>query len=213
MSESGTLNPFAPPRAHVEDQATARAVEMVTATRLSRLLAFLVDLSPGVVLGILGAIMAAVMLPGIFSGTFDPKSGSGFVAFGMFILLFFVAAIAWMIWNIVLLYRYGQTVGKKLLGIRVVRTDGSRVTFARFFFLRGLATAVICAVVGGIIGAIAHFPFAGNVMNLLDWLLIFRASHQCLHDNIADTKVVTAETSQHATLAGSSGAYLRTANF
>jgi len=213
MSESGTLNPFAPPRAHVEDHATAQAIEMVTATRTSRLLAFLIDMSPGLVIGVVGALLALAMLPGIFSGTFDPKSGSGLVGFGLFMLVIGVAGIAWTVWTIVLLYRYGQTVGKKVMGIRVVRTDGSRVTFARFFFLRGLATALLCGIVGGIIGAIIHFRFAGNVMTLLDWLLIFRASHQCLHDNIADTKVVTAATSEQATLAGSQGAHLRTANF
>jgi len=115
-----------------------------------------------------------------------------------------VLAIGWTIWNIVLLYKYGQTVGKKVMGIRVVRMDGSRVSFARFFFLRGLAIGVIGAVVGGIGGAM-HIKFAGNIVTLVDYLMIFGAARRCLHDFIADTQVATAASSPNATLAGISG--------
>ena len=193
MSDTIIENPFAPPRAHVEDQFTAPA-DMVTATRTSRFLAFLVDMSPAVIVG----IMAAVMMPGLMKGDF----GSSFASLGLFIFVFAVASIAWVVWNIVLLYRYGQTVGKKTLGIRVVRKDGSRVSFARFFFLRGLAIGVLGAIVGGIGGAM-HFRFAGNIVTLVDYLMIFGAAHRCLHDLIADTRVVTAASSPYATLESS----------
>ncbi len=82
--------------------------------------------------------------------------------------------------------------------------DGSRVSFARFFFLRGLAIGIIGAIVGGIGGAL-HFRFAGNIVTLVDYLMIFGASSRCLHDLIADTRVVTAASSPHATLEGSQG--------
>ena len=193
MSDTIIENPFAPPRAHVEDQFTAPA-DMVTATRTSRFLAFLVDMSPAVIVG----IMVAVMMPGLMKGNF----GSSFASLGLLIFVFAVASIAWVVWNIVLLYRYGQTVGKKTLGIRVVRMDGSRVSFARFFFLRGLAIGVLGAIVGGIGGAM-HFRFAGNIVTLVDYLMIFGAAHRCLHDLIADTRVVTAASSPYATLEGS----------
>jgi uncharacterized RDD family membrane protein YckC len=202
MSEITAPNPFAPPRAHVEDQFTAPAA-MITATRMSRFLAFLVDMSPGLVVGVIGAIMAAVMMPGILKGHFDPQ-GSGLASFAVFFIVIFVLLIGWLVWNIVLLYRYGQTVGKKALGIRVVRMDGSRVSFARFLFLRGLAIGIISAVVGGIGGAM-HFRFAGNIVTLVDYLMIFGAAHRCLHDLIADTRVVSAASSPYATLEGSQG--------
>ncbi len=35
--------------------------------------------------------------------------------------------------------------------------------------------------------------------------MIFGAAHRCLHDYIADTQVVTAESSPNATLEGSRG--------
>ena len=103
-----------------------------------------------------------------------------------------------------LLYKYGQTIGKKALGIRVVRMDGSRVSFARFFFLRGLAMAVIAWIVSAV-GIAIHIPYIGNLVSLVDYLMIFGAAHRCLHDYVADTQVVTAESSPNATLEGSRG--------
>jgi uncharacterized RDD family membrane protein YckC len=208
MSEIGVQNPFAPPRAQVEDQIEHHAA-MIEATRGSRLLAFLVDMSPMLAIAVLG-IVAAVAMPSY------AKSHPGFKLTDLSALLGLglalgVAAIAWTIWNIVLLYRHGQTVGKKTMGIRVVRTDGSRVTFARFVFLRGLPLGILAVVVNAIAGP--RHPLVSYIVTVVDCLLIFRASRQCLHDNIADTKVVTAASSEEATLAGSSGAHLRTINF
>jgi uncharacterized RDD family membrane protein YckC len=197
MSEFADQNRFAPPRAHVEDPLSTASAQLVPATRGSRFLAFLVDISPAFVVGIIAAILA----PGLLTGKFDPANGAMMV-FGLVMLVFFIAAIGWTIWTIVLLYRYGQTIGKKVMGIRVVRMDGSRVSFARFFFLRGLAMGVIGAVVGAI-GGTLHFPFAGNLVTIVDGLLIFAAARRCLHDYIADTQVVTAASSPNATLEGS----------
>ena len=196
MSEFADQNRFAPPRAHVEDPLSTAPAQLVIATRGSRFLAFLVDISPAFVFGIIAAILA----PGLLTGKFDPANGAMMV-FGLVMLVFFVAALGWIVWTIVLLYRYGQTVGKKVMGIRVVRMDGSRVSFARFFFLRGLAIGVIGAIVGAIGGAL-HFPFAGNIVTLVDYLLIFGAARRCLHDYIADTQVATAASSPNATLEG-----------
>ena len=201
MTDASTQNLYAPPRAHVEDPLGA-PMQVVTATRVSRFLAFLVDCSPGLAIGVIGAIVAVVMLPGVFTGKVDPLA-AGMAGFGIFFLLIFAFVIAWVVWQIVLLYKYGQTVGKKVMGIRVVRMDGSRVTFARFFFLRGLATGILGAVIGGVIGALAHITWGGNFFTLADCLLIFGAAHRCIHDYIADTQVVTAESSVHATLEGS----------
>lgn len=196
MSEFADQNRFAPPRAHVEDMQAA-AAQMVTASRGSRFLAVLVDVSPALVVGIL----AAVMVPALFAGKFDP-AGSGMVAFGMLMLVFGPLSIGWLVWTIVLLYKYGQTVGKKMLGIRVVRMDGSRLSFPRFFFIRWLGMAVLGGILGGICGAL-HIRYVGNTIGLVDALFIFGATHRCLHDYLADTQVVTAASSPNATLEGS----------
>jgi uncharacterized RDD family membrane protein YckC len=113
--------------------------------------------------------------------------------------------LAYLVYSLVLVFLYGQTFGKRAMGIRVVRVDGSRVAFSRIVFLRWLPTALLGAI-----------PFIGFIVNLVDPLLIFRESSQCLHDDIADTRVVGAAASAHATLRGDpkyAGANLRTINF
>jgi uncharacterized RDD family membrane protein YckC len=203
MSSVGTQNPFAPPRALVDDQYGAQA-QMLPASRGSRLAAIMIDgLGPGVV--IVG-LLAAVALPAYHNYVQRskglPVSDPSFAGGGAVLAILGLALVAFFIYSAVLVYRYGQTFGKRIMGIRVVRTDGSRVTFARFIFLRWLPLAVVGVV-----------PYIGGLIGLIDPLLIFRDSSQCLHDNIADTKVVTAATSEGATLVGSSGAHLRTISF
>ena len=73
--------------------------------------------------------------------------------------------------------RNGQSIAKKLLGIKVVRTDGSPVSLGRLFLLRN--------VVNGIISLVPLYGF-------VDALFIFGESRQCLHDRIAGTVVLKA---------------------
>jgi len=80
-----------------------------------------------------------------------------------------------------LLHSSAQTIGKRLLGIRIVRSNGDTADFGRIALLRYLPTAFAQMV-----------PVVGNIYPLLDVLLIFRNSRKCLHDNIADTIVVKA---------------------
>ena len=196
-------NPFAPPRAAVDDHYDTQ-VELVEANRGARFVAVLIDgFAPLIV--IIG-ILAAVALPAYHSYVQRSKglpvaqdSGTGLILVASFAGL---AMLAFVIYSISLVYRYGQTIGKRVMGIRVVRTDGSRVAFSRFVFLRWLPMFIV-----GII------PWIGYLSGLVDALLIFRDSHQCLHDNIADTRVVTAASSESATLAGASTRPLRSANF
>lgn len=82
--------------------------------------------------------------------------------------------------NLVLLSVRGQTLGKLLVGIQIVRqSDGSRAGFIKAVLLRG--------VVFGFIGMIG---LVGPVLLLVDVLLIFRRDRRCLHDLVADTCVV-----------------------
>ena len=193
MTEVTAPNPFAPPRALVEDRPD-REVAHVPATRGSRLAAALIDgVAVGGVAAVVG-IVAAIAIPAYASyqrraGGDPAQNGPILVIIG---LLAFAAIVGLLVWDAVLVYRYGQTIGKRAMGIRVVRTDGSRVAFGRFIFLRWLPMFVL-----GVI------PWIGYLTGLIDSLLIFRDTRKCLHDNIADTIVVTAASAPHATLAGS----------
>jgi uncharacterized RDD family membrane protein YckC len=92
-----------------------------------------------------------------------------------------LALIAWCIITAWLVAANGQSIGKRVVGIKVVRTDGSRASFARIFLLRN--------VVNGLPNLL---PYVGWLYQLVDPLMIYQDSRQCLHDKIADTIVVRA---------------------
>ena len=203
MSEFGAQGPYTPPHA-VVDEPFQHEGGIVDATRESRLAAVFID---GLPVSVIVGVVVAIMLPGylaygkaVDAGLEPPPSSDVFL--GLTLGIGALSLLAYCIYNVVLVHRYGQTFGKRVMKIRVVRTDGTRATFARIFVLRWLITTV-----AGLL------PFLVGVASLVDALLIFRESRQCLHDSIADTKVVTAASSEEATLVGSSGAHLRTISF
>ena len=83
--------------------------------------------------------------------------------------------------DLTLLARNGQTIGKKLLGIKVVRVDGSPVSLFRVFFLRYVCNTFLTLV-----------PVFGSLYSLVDCLMIFSESRRTVHDRIADTIVIKA---------------------
>ena len=89
------------------------------------------------------------------------------------------ASIAYLVLNLVLLHRHGQTYGKRRVGVRIVRTSGARVGLGRIFMLRMALPAVLSSI------PVVGFPFM-----LLDALTIFSRDRKCVHDRFADTVVV-----------------------
>jgi uncharacterized RDD family membrane protein YckC len=219
MSSAAAQNRFAPPRAEVEDQHAGDAV-MVDAGRWTRLLAALID---GVIPAIIGAVIGfAVAFPAYqryqqehVSGIAPPALGSSHHMTTTWAWLGGLVLLGYCVYSLVLVYLYGQTLGKRTMDIRVVRTDGSRVGLARVVFLRWLAVGLIGGMIGSFTSAL-HLPNIGFLISLIDCLMIFGAARLCLHDRIADTRVVGAAASAHATLRGDpkyAGANLRTINF
>jgi uncharacterized RDD family membrane protein YckC len=210
MSGAIEQNRFAPPRAQVGDSADSQAW-MVDAGRGERFLAALIDgLVP--MIAIIG-ILVAVALPAYENyrqqhvpGIEPPPLGSGQHMTTGWAWLGLLALVGYLVYSAALVYLYGQTFGKRAMGIRVVRMDGTRVDFSRFIFLRWLPVAVLGCI-----------PFVGWIVTLLvDPLLILRESRQCLHDDFANTRVVTAASSTEATLRGDpkyAAANLRTISF
>jgi uncharacterized RDD family membrane protein YckC len=166
-------NPYAPPRAAVLDIADPHA-SAVPADRGTRLGATMLD-------GIIFAVMVyapftmAAMAGGAAGGV--TGGGTARAILVVCVVVALVGVIAWCWLTIKYVKRNGQSIAKKLLAVKVVRTDGSAVSLGRVFWLRNIVNGLISIV-----------PLYG----LVDALFIFGESRQCLHDKIADTVVVKA---------------------
>lgn len=98
-------------------------------------------------------------------------------------LYFAIGVLVPLATNAYLLARHGQSVGKRLLRIRIVDArTGEIVPLFRSFGLRHFVPI-----------AIGHVPVAGSWFLLADTLFIFRQDRRCLHDRLAGTKVVEAQ--------------------
>jgi uncharacterized RDD family membrane protein YckC len=166
-------NPYAAPVAEVKDETTLDGAELEArkAPRGTRLGAAMIDVVLMTVV-----LIAPVMIMGAQAGTAS-KTTTGLV--GLFMI---VGTLALIIVNCVFLHRNAQTIGKRMLGIKVVRTDGSRIGLGRIFGLRFLPVTLLGAI-----------PFVGRLSGLIDALLIFGSERRCLHDLIADTIVIRAD--------------------
>jgi uncharacterized RDD family membrane protein YckC len=171
-----TTNPYAPPQAAVQDVTDPG--DQVLAGRGARLGAAILD-------GLILLIVVYLPLIVVVKSSGRPLFvNARFNIVGLSELMFLLPlagllAFAWM--NYLYVARNGQSIGKKIVGIKLVRTDGSPVFVARVFWLRN--------VLNGVIGLI---PLVGAVYWLVDLLLIFGDRRQCMHDKIADTIVINA---------------------
>ena len=77
------------------------------------------------------------------------------------------------------LANYGQTIGKYLLKIAIVDLEGRRLSLPALILNRYFTQ-----------WALTFLGPIGPLLRVLDWLLIFRADHRCLHDLLAKTRVI-----------------------
>ena len=162
-------NPYAPPRARVRDIAAPKA-EMVLAERSTRLGAAIVD----------GLIFSAMVYVPMIIGMMVAAS-AGDSAGGVFALLGVGLALAgFVVWTYMTLKQMGatgQSLAKKFLKIKVVRSDGSPASLSNLFWKRNFITWLLSII---------------PLYSLIEVLFIFGETRQCLHDKIADTIVVQA---------------------
>jgi uncharacterized RDD family membrane protein YckC len=172
-------NPYAPPSANVAD-ATEEHGEMEIAGRGTRLGAYLLDILVSIVFALPALLVGGMTLFSSLGTNPSPEDMVELFA-GAFGVLLALGMIAWAVITIILVKRNGQTIGKKLVGIKVVRKDGSRASLGRIFWLRNVVNALPSLI-----------PFVGGFYFFVDSLFIFTESNQCVHDKIADTIVVRA---------------------
>jgi uncharacterized RDD family membrane protein YckC len=169
-------NHYAPPKSNVADVGGADE-EANLASRWARLGAAMLD----------GLILTVGFIPSyaqLFRGNF-PRNSLDFWGAMATTGIWAMLAAAWLLiilgLNLYFIQQNGQTIGKKLVGIKVVRTDGSRISLSRYFFLRYLLSTAITMV-----------PDVGGLYSLVDSLFIFGKPRRCIHDYIADTIVIGA---------------------
>ncbi len=176
---SSMTNPYAPPKATVRDISTPYA-SLVYADRSTRLGAAILD---GIIfmvmfyVPLLVVVFAAPVMAGPGGADAEARDVIGTMGHGGFRRGSSSASRAWCWLTYKNVKANGQTIAKKMLNIKVVRSDGSPVSVGRIFWLRN--------VVNGLLGII---PLYG----LVELLFIFGEAQQCLHDKIADTIVVKA---------------------
>ena len=171
-------NPYAAPDAEVADPYQ-HAGPLNLATRGSRFLARLVD-------GILSTICAMPLYPLIID--FQLK-GSGIqnplnlTQDQMFISAAIggVLSLGFLGVQLYLLYQSAQTIGKRVMGIKIVAEDGTPASFGKIVGMRMFVMTLL-----------EQIPLAGGIVALLNPLMIFRDSQRCLHDDLAKTAVVIA---------------------
>ncbi|HEY8732812.1 MAG TPA: RDD family protein [Candidatus Limnocylindria bacterium] len=138
--------------------ATAAATSLATTEKigfLTRALATIIDF---VVLGIIGSILNSILFGG------DAVRGNGLsTLIGLAYFLYFWSS-----------YGHGQTIGNRVMKIRVVKTNGSELSLTDAF-IRYIGLILSCVVI-----------FIGVI-----WVA-FDANKQGWHDKIAGTYVVKA---------------------
>ena len=174
------LNPYAPPKSSVQGEQNDG---VLLASRWYRLFARLIDtmlveliswqIMNWIVLHLLEASTDNYFRYGYFWFSSSPPFYISFlVSFGV------IAAL-----NTYLLAKRGQTIGKYLLKIRIVRYYSDEVPKVRFSLV----------IREGIMLGLNLFGYLGVCIALINLLLIFSNNRRCLHDYCAFTKVVRVD--------------------
>ncbi|MBM7118757.1 RDD family protein [Archangium primigenium] len=130
------------------------------ATRMSRLGAVIVDQL---------LLFGGALVGGIVGGISKEPMAVFVLALSAFVIVGVI--------QLIMLDKYGQSIGKRALDIKVVRMDGSDVGLLRLLFLRNVVPAAIGQA-------------TCSIFSLVDALAIFSEQSRCLHDYIADTQVI-----------------------
>lgn len=160
-------NPYQTPEA---DLFTEVKSEMALASRGLRFAGALID-----------SLVTALPAIGVAytMGLYDSMGPDGSMPIRDQVVLGVMGIGIFLLVNGYLIYHRGQTVGKIICGTRVVTLNGEQVSGNTYLFARLLPVWMV-----------SQIPVVGAIFSLVDSLLIFRKDHNCLHDDIAKTRVV-----------------------
>ena len=163
-------NIYAPPESKLEtDQLNTSDT---TASRWRRLWASLID----------GLTIMIITVPTMYltGGIEDIMNGiepslEYNIAIGLLGLVIFLVI------NLKLLIKNGQTIGKLALGIKIVDLDGNLPSMKKHLLKRYAVFFIP-----------GQIPIAGQIFSIINILAIFGSEKRCIHDYFASTKVINA---------------------
>ena len=113
----------------------------------------------------------------------SPESGNISPLSMIFLMLTAIYTLALVCIQLYLLSANGQTIGKKVMGIRIIKQEtGENGGFVTNFLLREFIPLLI-----------GFVPLVGSLFGIVDILFIFREDQRCIHDLIAGTIVVQSD--------------------
>jgi uncharacterized RDD family membrane protein YckC len=165
-------NPYAAPEGSLSTASGTAAGTL--ASRWARLGAALID---GIIMMVV-SVVPMILFFGGWARYVERATSFGFLwklGMGIFGLAIFLLI------NGYFLAQSAQSVGKKMVGIKIMRTDGTQPPLSHIV-LRRMVPLYVAQLI----------PFIGPLFGFIDTILIFRDTRQCAHDQIADTVVVNA---------------------
>lgn len=177
-------NPYAPPESEPQESPSLeKGGRLQYATLGQRFLGAIID---GLIM--VPIVLVTVFLVALADGLSIKEDGLGIIFFkfaeagfltNLVTSLLFMGAymgVQWNFWS-----STSQSIGKKLMKTQIVNLDGTPADVKTIAFKRYLP----------IIVATSFTPEnLSNVIAFLDAVLIFRRERNCLHDDIAKTRVV-----------------------
>lgn len=124
-------------------------------------------------------LIGIAMITG-FWDEFLPRMASGIpLAPKENLIIFLVGQSTFLILNGSFLANYGQTIGKRIMKIKIVDMAGNNLGIIKLYSLRYLVFSLI-----------SQIPVAGGLISLINVLFIFGNHKRCLHDRLAGTQVI-----------------------
>lgn len=157
------------------DTRTQNRIHYPRAFRIQRLAAFLVD---NLIVSL--ALVPFVIPLGLDIEQYADAENPVTIPFELLMKIHILAFVFYVVINGWLLYRYGQTVGKRMLKIAIATMDYQVPPFNRLILVRHLPFVIL---------AVIPSP-ALNLVNIVNWSFVFREDRRCLHDYLAGTQVI-----------------------
>ena len=129
-----------------------------------------------------GIISTIIVLPIMcFTGGFESIHGDQQYTFLYTSSMGVLGVLIFIIIHGKLLARYGQTVGKKILKIKITDLDGNLPSIKKHILPRYAFSTLV-----------AYIPIIGGGISLISILFIFGKSRRCIHDQVGKTIIIDA---------------------